>query len=170
MKIRFGILIPALLITGTVTWLIINKVKKNKLYKKLLEDLQTGEGSGDAQQSIGSLTKKGGGLDPTYYNTVPNDMNKKLRSSADIKYIIKKLHDSIHGFLGSSDEEAIIELFKKMRAKTETSQIADNYQKVYKISLADDLKKIDTTGYLGYQIGESDLQKVVDIINSLPDK
>lgn len=169
---RTKIIIPSLIVAGIVTWLVINRIKKNKLYKQILSDLETGAKSGDPQQEIGILTKSGGALDPNYYNTVPAS-GKKVLSQASLSEVIKKMHGWIHGLLGS-DEEAIIKFFSKLRAKTEVSQIAEAYQKSYKVSLGDDLKTIDYVvggQYLpGFLTPSFDLPKVIAAINSLPDK
>jgi hypothetical protein len=169
MKRKLSIIIPILLIAGTSTWIIINRIKKKKLHDQLIDDLQTGANSGDAQQSIGTLTKKGGALDPNYVDSVPSP--KKLIASAGIAAGVKKIHGYIHGILGSN-EDALINFFSKCLAKTVVSQFAKAYQQTYKISLAEDLKTIDNVigGSYNPFPGSADLPKIIAVISALPDK
>jgi hypothetical protein len=166
MRSKLGIIIPGLIIAGTATWIIVNRVKKKKLYNQLLADLETGAKSGDAYQEMGTLTKKGGALDPGYVDSVSSP--KKVITSAGVAAAVKKIHGYIHGLLGS-DEDALINFFSKVRAKTEVSQLAGAYQRTYNISLAEDLKTIDYT-LGGIKMGTPDLPKIIAAISALPDK
>jgi len=128
-----------------------------------MSDLESGTGSGDEMET-GMLTQKGGALNTATFQNTPGG---RLQPLAKVQEDIEKIHGWIHGFLGSSNEDALISYFSTLKAQTQVSQVAFEYQKKYGIALADDIKTIDFTP-LGIRTGSFDVPKVVAAIQSLP--
>lgn len=158
------IAIAALTVAGTGIWVLANRAKKKRLYEELMNDLATGTKSGDATNT-GALTVTGGAMNP---NTFQNTPGASLQTFAAVQDQIKQINGWIHGFLGRSNEQALIDYFTKIGSKTKVSQVAYEYEKKYGIALAEDIKYIDYTPG-GISLGTNfDVPKIVDIVNKLP--
>lgn len=154
-------------VAGTGIYLIINKIHKNKLYAKLINDLNTGQGSGDTFQSLGTLTQSGGALNPSYYSGQSSSVQL---TTTEVSDGVKKLNGWIHGLFGTSDQKSIIAYFKGLKSQVQVSQLSDAYQKTYNIALADDLKTVDYTLFGLPSFSTPYLPQIQSAIQSLPTK
>lgn len=80
---------------------------------------------------------------------------------------VKRLYDAMGYF--TDDESAVFSVFSQMKYKTQVSWISDNFNRTYKIDLFNFLKQgKGTLPQAG--LNELELQKIIKIVEALPEK
>lgn len=152
-----------LVIAGIV--IIINRINKKKLLAELdkkIAEVQGGKISYGTPEDL----KYSNAFNVNFWKQIPTGMGYKRLTEAGAKGYAEQIHNSIGAF--SSNEAAIIGVFKKFKAKSDVSQVAYWYQKVYNKDFFEHLKTIDYT-LLGLGIGQNDMAEIQRIVNGLPD-
>jgi hypothetical protein len=100
----------------------------------------------------------------TYWKTIPN---AKLITRNATNALAKRIFDAMGYF--SDDESAVFSVFTQLKTKTQVSWLADIFQQNYKMDLLDFLKR--GKGQLPQAgLSDTELQQVLNIVNSLPIK
>jgi hypothetical protein len=101
---------------------------------------------------------------PLYWKTIPN---AKLITRNATNALAKRIFDAMGYF--SDDESAVFSVFTQLKTKTQVSWLADIFQQNYRIDLLDFLKR--GKGQLAQAgLSDTELQQVLNIVNSLPIK
>ncbi len=101
---------------------------------------------------------------PVYWKQIPG---AKLITKNATNALAKRLYEAMGYF--SDDEPAIFSVFSQLKYKTQVSWLADNFQQIYKMDLLDFLKR--GKGQMPQAgLSETELQQILNIVNTLPIK
>lgn len=164
---RPGVYIPVILISGTIIYLIINRLIK----KDALNDIEAALKEGKGKYGSPADLVNDPGLDINFWKRSGcTNANAFFKVEAAKEYA-RKLKDAI-GYW-SSDEEAVIALLKKIGTKNKLSEVAYYYNALYTKDLFESLMSIDNIfagSIIGWftNAGQTDMYKVQEIIEAMP--
>lgn len=98
---------------------------------------------------------------PTFYKSAPT--GAWLLTSAAATQYANQIYDAVGGF--NDDEEAVITVFKKLRAQSQVSQLADVFSQLYK---ADLLTFLRGGNWPQDRLSDADVNLINNYIKSLP--
>jgi len=151
---------------GVTTFLLINRAKNKKMYNTLIEHLNTGINQTGTISDYGSSNKQP--FHPGYYKT--QGVGAKLMTVASAQGLAKTLRNAIGSTYTLSNESAILTVFKSMKAKSQVSFLAEQYQKLYNKDLLTDLQTVDYT-LLGLSMFSSPIMpQIKAIVDQMPAK
>lgn len=146
-----GIYGSLIVLGGTVAFLIINKLRNERVVKLVLAEL--GESGGD----YGDIRDYTAWFSPNFYADVKaKNPGKNILLAQDAR--ITDARTKIKNAWGlNDDEESVYAVFTGLKNGVEVSQVSASYQKNYGINLLDELIKRMSTG---------ELKQIADILKT----
>lgn len=153
----------SVVVAGTATWIILNRIRKQKLYDKLMLELEK-----DPNVEASTLSDYDQPGMPFNTETYKNS-SSSLLSDGNAAQIVKDLKYNINGGIFSIPVASeVIHIFTGgFSNKTQVSQISDLFQKKYNESLISDLMLLDGNLPFGFTVSATPVIK--GIIDALPD-
>lgn len=153
------ITISSTLVASGLAYLTIVKIRNKKEINKIHSAL---DGRGGAYGTIEDFKDVFEGA--AYLNKMQTKYKDLILLKGDyITDYRKKLYDAIDGISYGTDTDTIKSIFRNLKDKVQIAQIADSYQRNYKISLLDAIKDENS-----FKAGGSDMNELLDIMISKP--
>ncbi|MDD5013546.1 MAG: hypothetical protein PHW73_00405 [Atribacterota bacterium] len=143
---------PVIALVGVGGYIIYARMKKNKIYKDLMNEL--------AKPTVQYGTVKdqqNKAFSETWYKTLPNRDKLLILNVENGKNWAKQLHDALKG---ADDEDKVYLIYGKMNSKAQMSHLASIYKSEFKEGLYSRITS---------DLSEAEQKKLGDIIKAKPD-
>lgn len=120
--------------------------------------LKDGKATKDLDQAAADTTSY---WSPLFYKSAP--AGAWLLTAATAKQYANEIYDAVGAF--NDDEDAVIAVFKRLRAQSQVSQLADVFYQLHK---ADLLTFLRGGSWPQDRLSDADVNKINTYINSLP--